>query len=88
MTKIYCSECGRVMGEADVAQGYTLRATCGACETQLAQVEAEEREVREYARLLERDPKERARHRDFCRGMNVLIFGDRDNRPKPQEERK
>ena len=52
--------------------------------TQIAQVEAEEREVEEYARLLERDPKERARHREFCRGMNMLIFGD--NGPKPQEE--
>ena len=86
MTKIYCSECGRPMGEADLEEGEVITATCSGCETQLAQIEAEEREVREYARLLERDPKEAARRCEFLRGMNVLVFGDRDNGPKPKEE--
>ena len=84
MTKIYCSECGRLMGEADLEEGEPVDATCQSCETLLAQIDAEERDVEYYARLLERDPKERARHREFCRGMNMLIFGD--NGPKSQEE--
>ena len=84
MSPIYCSECGRPMGEADLEQGEVMDATCSSCATQLAQIEAEEEDVEYYARLLESDPKERARHREFCRGMNMLIFGD--NGPKPKEE--
>lgn len=86
MTKVYCEGCGRFMGEVDLEEDYLIEVTCAGCIMQETSVEAEEREVREYARLLERDPKERVRQREFLRGMNVLIFGDRDDGPKPQEE--
>jgi len=84
MTKVYCSECDRLMGEFHVEPGHILRVTCAACITQLAQIDAEERDVECYAELRERDPDERARHRELCRGMNMLVFGG--NGPKPQEE--
>ena len=84
MTKVYCSECDRLMGEFPIGDGEVLRMTCAGCITQQAQIEAEEQEVEYYAELLRTDPAERARHREFCRGMNMLIFGD--NGPKPKEE--
>ena len=82
MTNIYCRECGRLMGEAE--QGEDVDATCSGCETQQGQIEAEEQDVEYYADLRRRDPDERARHRELCRGMNMLVFGG--NGPKPQEE--
>ena len=87
MDKIYCAECGRIIGEADLEEGEVVEAMCSSCATQLAQIEAEQEDVEYYARLLEQDPKERARRRKFLRGVNILVFGDRDNGPKPKEER-
>ena len=93
MPRIWCSECGAflvgelVPGINLLEQGHVLSPpceVCEGCERQLAQIEAEEEDVEYYARLLERDPKERARHREFCRAMNMPIFGD--NGPKPKEE--